>query len=60
MDELEFNGKVSAQKLSSVEEDNKAAKAQYRQDMIANALRRATSKKPKVEELTRERFHEEN
>lgn len=59
MDELEFIGKVSAQKLTTVEEDNKAAQAQYRQDMLANALRRATSKKPKVEELTRERFPEE-
>jgi hypothetical protein len=60
MDELEFIGKVSAQKLTSNEEDNRAAQTQYRQDMMANALRRVTSKKPKVEELTRERFHEEN
>jgi hypothetical protein len=60
VDELEFNGKVSAQKLTSDEEDNRAAQTQYRQDMMANALKRVTSKKPKVEELTRERFHEEN
>ena len=60
MDELEFIGKVGAQKLSSVEEDNRAAQAQYRQDMMANALRRTTSKKPQAEELTRERFSEES
>ena len=60
MDELEFIGKVSAQKLSSVEEDNRAAQTKYRQDVMANALRRVTSKKPKVEELTRERFPEGN
>lgn len=60
MDELEFIGKVSAQKLSSVEEDNRAAQTKYRQDVMANALRRVTSKKPKVEELTRERFSEES
>lgn len=59
MDELEFNGKVSAQKLTTNEEDNRAAQTKYRQDLIANALRRITLKKPKVEELTRERFHEE-
>lgn len=53
MDELEFNGKVSAQKLSSVEEDNRAAQTQYRQDVMANALRRITTKKPKVEELVK-------
>lgn len=60
MGELECIGKVSSQKLSSVEEDNRAAQAQYRQDMMANALRWATSKKPQAEELTRERFPEES
>lgn len=60
MDELEFIGIACTQKLTSIEDDNKAAQAQYRQDMMANALRRATSKKPKVEELTRERYHEED
>ncbi len=58
MDDLEFIGKVSPQKLTSNEQDNKAAQAQYRQDMIANALRRVTSKKPDTVELTRERFSE--
>ena len=58
MDELEFSGKVSAQKLTSIEDDNKSAQAQYRQDMMANALRRVTSKKPDAVELTRERFSE--
>jgi hypothetical protein len=56
MDELEFIGKASAQRLTSNEQDNKAAQAQYRQDMMANALRRVTSKKPDTVELTRERF----
>ena len=59
MDELEFFCKVSAKKLTTVEEDNKAAQAQYRQDMMNIALRRATSKKPQTEELTRERFPED-
>lgn len=60
MDELEFNGKVSAKKLTTVEEDNKDAQAQYRQDMMANALRRTVPKKPQTEELTRERFPEKS
>lgn len=59
MDDLEYAGRASAQKLTSNEQDNKAAQAQYRQDMMANALRRATSRKPQTEELTRERFPEE-
>ena len=60
MNELEFIGRVSAQKLTSNEQDNKAAQAQYRQDMMANALRRTAPKKPKTEALTRERFPEES
>jgi len=59
MDELEFIGKVSTQKLTSTEQDNRAAQAQYRQAMMANELRRATSTKTDNEELTRERFPEE-
>ncbi len=58
MDDLEYAGRVSAQKLTSIEDDNKSAQTQYRQDMIANALRRVTSKKPDTVELTRERFSE--
>lgn len=60
MDDIEYVGKASFQKQTSVEEDNNAAKAQYRQDMIANALRRAASKTPQTKELTRERFFEES
>lgn len=60
MDDIEYSGKASFQKHTSVEEDNNAAKAQYRQDMMANALRHTTTKKPQTEELTRERFPEEN
>jgi hypothetical protein len=48
MDELEFIGRVSAQKLKSNEQDNKAAKSQYRHDMMANALRRNSVKKPQM------------
>ena len=60
MDDIEYVGRASTLKLTSNEEDNRAAQTQYRQDVMANALRRVTSKKPKVEELTRERFHEED
>jgi hypothetical protein len=60
MDELEFVGKISSLKLTSNEQDNKSAQAQYRQDMMANALRRVTAKKPDTVELTRERFPEES
>lgn len=60
MDDIEYAGRVSTLKLTSNEEDNRAAQAQYRQDMMANALRRATSKKPDAVELTRERFPEES
>jgi hypothetical protein len=60
MDEIEFVGKISSLKLTSNEQDNKAAQAKYRQDMMANALRRTTSKEPQTVELTRERFPEES
>lgn len=60
MDDIEYVGRVSTQKQTSVEEDNNAAKAHYRLDMLSNALRRTTPKKPQTEELTRERFPEES
>ena len=60
MDDIEYAGRASFQKLTSNEEDNKSAQAKYRQDMMATALRRATSKKYETVELTRERFPEEN
>lgn len=60
MDELEFIGRVSAKKLTSNEADNKSAQAKYRQDMMANTLRKSVSKKPALKELTRERFAEES
>lgn len=60
MEDLEIIGKVRPQRLTSVEQDNKSAQAQYRQDMLANALRRTTSRKSVTVELTRERFPEEN
>lgn len=58
MDELEFIGKVSPQKMTSIEQDNKATQAKYRQDVMANLSRRTSSVKPKAEELTHERFPE--
>jgi hypothetical protein len=58
MDELEFAGKISTFKLTSNEQDNKAAQAEYRQDMMANALKRTTNKEPQMVELTRERLPE--
>ena len=60
MDEIEFVGKISSLKLTSNEQDNKAAQTQYRQDMMANALRRTANKQPQSEELTRERLPEES
>lgn len=60
MNDVEYVGRASTQKLTSNQQDNHAAQAQYRQDMIANALRRVTSKKPDTVELTRERLPEEN
>lgn len=58
MDNIEFFGQVSAQKVTSNEQDNKAAKTQYRQDMMANALRRTNNKESRLITLTRERFPE--
>ena len=60
MDDIEYAGRASFQKQTSVEEDNSSAKAQYHQDMMANALRRAKLKKSDTVELTRERFPEES
>ncbi len=60
MDDIEYAGRASTLKLTTNEEDNKSAQAKYRQDMMANALRRTVPKKPQMEELIRERFPEEN
>lgn len=60
MDDIEYVGRASTLKLTSNEQDNKAAQAQYRQDMMVNALRRTAPKKPQIEELTRKRFPEES
>ena len=60
MDDIEYAGRASTQKLTSNQQDNHAIKTQYRQDMMANALRRTANKEPQPVELTRERFPEEN
>jgi hypothetical protein len=60
MDDIEYAGRASTQKMTSNEEDSRTAQAHYRQDTLANALRRATSKKPDTVEQTRERFPEED
>ena len=60
MDNIVYAGRASPQKLTSIDDDNKSAQAQYRQDMMANALRRTAPKKPQTEALTRERFPEES
>jgi hypothetical protein len=60
MDDIEYVGRASSQKMTSIEQDNKAAQTQYRQDTMTAALRRTTPKKPQIEELTRERFPEES
>jgi hypothetical protein len=60
MNDIEYSGSASFQKMTSHEQDNKAAQTKYRQDMMTKTLRRVTSRKPQAEELTRERFPEEN
>ncbi len=60
MNDVEYVGRASSQKMTSIEQENKAAQTQYRQDMMANALRRTAPKKPQTLELTRERFPEES
>jgi hypothetical protein len=60
MDDIEYVGRASSQRMTSNEQDNKAAQTQYRQDMMANALRRTASNLPQAVELTRERFPEES
>ena len=60
MDDLEYVGRTSSQKMTSNEQDNKAAKTKYRQDMMSAALRRIANKEPQAVELTRERFPEES
>jgi len=60
MDDIEYVGRASSQRMTSNEQDNKAAQTQYRQDMMTNALRRTASKEPQMVELTRERFPEES
>jgi len=58
MNDLQYAGSASSQRMTSNEQDNKAAQTQYRQDMIANALKRTTNKEPQMVELTRERLPE--
>jgi hypothetical protein len=60
MDDIEYVGRVSSQKMTSIEQDNKAAQTKYRQDMMSAALRRIATKEPQAVELTRERFPEES
>ena len=60
MDDIEYAGSASTQKLTSNEEDNRAAQARYSQDILANVAKRTASKKPDTLGLTRERFPEEN
>jgi hypothetical protein len=58
MDDVEYIGRASTQKVTTNEEDNKSAQAKYRQDMMANALRRTANKESQTVELTRERLLE--
>ena len=58
MDDVEYVTRASTQKVTTNEEDNKSAQAKYRQDMMANALRRTANKEPQKVELARERFPE--
>jgi hypothetical protein len=58
MDDIEYSGRASTQRMTSIEQDNKAAQTQYRQDMMANTLRRTANKESKTVELTRERLPE--
>jgi hypothetical protein len=58
MDDIEYAGRASSQKMTSNEQDNKAAKTQYRQDTMATALRRTANKESQPVELTRERLPE--
>jgi hypothetical protein len=60
MDDIEYVGRASSQKMTSIEQDNKAAQAQYSQDMMSAALKRIATKEPQAVELTRERFPEES
>ena len=60
MNDVEYIGRASTQRMTSIEQDNKAAQARYRQDILTKVVRRVTSKKPVTAELTRERFPEEN
>jgi hypothetical protein len=58
MDDVEYVARASTQKVSTNEEDNKSAQAKYRQDMMANALRRTANKESQTVELTHERLLE--
>jgi hypothetical protein len=58
MDDIEYVGRASSHKMTSIEQDNKAAKTQYRKDILANTIRRTANKESKTVELTRERLPE--
>jgi hypothetical protein len=59
MDDVEYVGRVSTQRMTSIEQDNKAAHAQYLNDKNENLKRHILKSKPETAELIRERLPEE-
>lgn len=59
MDDIEYVGRVSSLKQTSIEMDNKAAQVQYFKDKAAKSKGCNLKLKPKTTELIRERFQEE-
>lgn len=56
---LEFMGKLKLQRLTSLEEDFKREQAQFREDELDRALRRAGKLKPDPIETSYERYPEQ-
>jgi predicted Rossmann fold nucleotide-binding protein DprA/Smf involved in DNA uptake len=57
---LDFAGKASFQRLTSLEEDRKREQVEIRRDRLEREMKRTTKSKPEIIDLSYERFPEEN
>lgn len=60
MADIEFFAKLNPKKLTSLDEEFKKEQAQFRKDELDRAFRRSGKVAPKLQEITYERFSEEN
>lgn len=60
MSDIEFLGQIKPKRLTSLEEDLRRSRAEFRNDELNRALRRSGKMNQESTETTYERFPEEN